>query len=357
MPRAFEQSGAVDLAACRAHLRTGSRSFYAASFFLPRRFREPASALYAFCRLADDAVDIEPGDGAIERLMTRLDGVYCGTPENHPADRAMMRVVEEFAIPRHVPEALIEGLAWDCAGRGYETLEDLQAYAARVAGTVGVMMALIMGVRSPEVLARAVDLGIAMQLTNIARDVGEDARLGRLYLPREWLVDAGLDVEAWQAAPQFTPVLGAVTDRLLDVADRLYARAEIGIARLPRGCRPGIMAARLLYAEIGQEVRRNGLDSVTRRAVVPPARKLRRLARVLGSLQPQAAAEPIPCLEPGRFLVSDIGPAAVAAVAASNPKWWDFEGRAIWVLDLFERLEHRNAAAAAVPRSAERATA
>lgn len=355
MPLSFEQSGSADIAACRALLKTGSRTFYAASFFLPRRVREPASSLYAFCRLADDAVDVDCATGAIERLGERLDSVYRGMPESHPADRAMMQVVERFAIPKHVPEALIEGLAWDCEGRDYETLEDLQAYAARVAGTVGVMMTLVMGVRAPEVLARAVDLGIAMQLTNIARDVGEDARLGRVYLPRQWLVEAGIDVDAWLAAPRFTPALGEVMERLLDVADRLYARAEIGIAELPRVCRPGILAARLLYAEIGHEVRRNGFDSVTRRAVVPPARKLSRLARVLGALEPQMATEPMRCLEPARFLLSGIGDSAAPALAASGLPWWDFQARAIWVLDLFERLEHRRAAA--VPESAERMTA
>lgn len=350
----FEKSAAADIEACRAHLKTGSRSFYAASFLLPRRVRAPASALYAFCRLADDAVDIDCTSGAIERLQQRLDRVYSGMPESHPADRAMMHVVEHFAIPKHVPEALIEGLAWDSAGRRYETLDDLHAYAARVAGTVGVMMALVMGVREPNALARAVDLGIAMQLTNIARDVGEDARLGRVYLPREWLLDAGIDPDAWLAAPQFTPKLAEVIKRLLDVADGLYTRAEIGIAELPKGCRPGILAARLLYAEIGQEVRRNGFDSVSQRAVVPSAQKMRKLTGVLGSIRPTASEEPFLCLEPARFLLCGIRESDLAMTTLSL-RWWDFRAQAIWVLDLFERLEHRNNAA--IPTSAERMTA
>ena len=107
--------------------------------------------------------------------------------------------------PAALPEALLEGLAWDAEGRSYETLDDLFDYAARVAGTVGVMMTLIMGVRSPEALARACDLGVAMQLTNIARDVGEDARMGRIYLPRQWLREAGVDAEAFLADPQARP--------------------------------------------------------------------------------------------------------------------------------------------------------
>ena len=96
-------------------------------------------------------------------------------------------------IPRALPEALLEGFAWDAAGRRYETLDEVEHYAARVAGCVGAMMTLVMGRRDPAILARACDLGVAMQLTNICRDVGEDARAGRLYLPLAWLRDNGID--------------------------------------------------------------------------------------------------------------------------------------------------------------------
>ena len=132
-----------------------------------------------------------------------------------------------------------------------ENLDDVQAYAARVAGSVGAMMTVLMGIRDPATLARACDLGVAMQLTNIARDVGEDARSGRLYLPRAWLRAEGIDPDAWLAAPIFTPAIGHVVARLLRAADQLYRRAEDGIAGLPRGCRPAIFAARHIYAAIG----------------------------------------------------------------------------------------------------------
>ena len=174
----------ADMDACRALLKGGSRTFHAASKVLPRKVSDPAIALYAFCRLADDAVDL--GDNraaAVERLKERLDRAYRGQPMDQAADRAFADVVARFSIPREVPEALLEGLAWDAEGRRYETLPELCAYAARVAGTVGTMMTLVMGQRAPEIVARACDLGVAMQLTNIARDVGEDARAGRLYLP------------------------------------------------------------------------------------------------------------------------------------------------------------------------------
>ena len=279
-----------DLAGCRAMLRHGSRTFYAASFLLPRPVREPASALYAFCRLADDAVDLSDDPAPrLAELRQRLDAVYAARPVDHPADRAFAHVVRRFAVPRELPDALLEGLEWDADGRRYADLPGLRAYAMRVAGTVGAMMALLMGARRPASLARACDLGAAMQLTNIARDVGEDARAGRLYLPTDWLCEAGLDPDAWLARPQWTPELGAVVRRLLDAAETLYARAADGIADLPPGCRPGINAARLLYREIGLEVARGGFDSVSRRAVVPARRKVQVLLRAVAEVTPPGA--------------------------------------------------------------------
>jgi phytoene synthase len=183
-----------DMAHCVAAIKHGSRSFHAASKLLPRRLRDPALALYAFCRLADDAVDLQQEKAAaVLRLHERLDLAYLGRPRNAPADRAFAAVIEEFEMPRALPEALLEGLAWDAEGRRYEDLSGLRAYSARVAAAVGAMMCVLMCERRREALARACDLGVAMQLTNIARDVGEDAREGRLYLPLDWMSEARLD--------------------------------------------------------------------------------------------------------------------------------------------------------------------
>lgn len=168
----------ADFAFCRDALRRGSRSFLAASLLLPARVRAPAAALYAFCREADDAVDLACVPD-LAPLRDRLDRAYAGRPRPGPVDRAFAEVVARFAIPRALFDALLEGFAWDAEGRRYEDFADLGAYAARVAGSVGAMMAVLMGVRAPEKLARACDLGTAMQLTNIARDIGEDARAGR----------------------------------------------------------------------------------------------------------------------------------------------------------------------------------
>ena len=191
-----------DMAHCREAIRTGSLSFHTASKLLPTSVRDPALALYAFCRLADDEVD--EGDQKARAVLTlrdRLDAVYAGRPRNAPEDRAFAAIIEAFDMPRALPEALLEGLAWDASGRQYQSLSGVTDYAARVASAVGAMMCVLMRVRDADALARACDLGVAMQLTNIARDVGEDARAGRLYLPLDWIEEAGLTPEQFMAVP------------------------------------------------------------------------------------------------------------------------------------------------------------
>lgn len=330
----------ADIAACRMLLKGGSRTFHAASRVLPRKVADPAIALYAFCRLADDAVDLgDDRSAAVARLRARLDAIYRGRPGAHPADRAFAAVVVHFAIPRALPEALLEGLQWDAQVRRYETLDDLYAYAARVAGSVGAMMTLVMGPRAPDVLARACDLGVAMQLTNIARDIGEDARAGRLYLPLQWMRDAGVDPEAWLAQPSFSAEIAVIAQRLLDAADVLYTRAGVGIAHLPLSCRPGIHAASALYAEIGRAVERAGCDSVSQRAVVTASRKCSVLARRLAFDGPRATgvAHATPLAET-QFLID----AVVAHPRPSKPRAKPVEDRVVWVIDLFTRLERRD---------------
>ena len=330
----------ADLAACRASLRHGSRSFYAASHLLPRRVFEPAAALYAFCRLADDSID---EDGATaEALQVRLHRAYAGSPMDCAADRAFARVVSQHAIPIALPEALLEGFAWDTQGRRYEDLPALLGYAARVAGSVGAMMAMLMGVRDPRFVAFACDLGIAMQLSNIARDVGEDARAGRLYLPLRWLREAGIGPEHFVANPAFSPPLGQVVRRLLDVADALYCSSDAGIAGLPLSCRPGIGAARRLYREIGEEVRRRGGDSVSARAVVHPARKAALVAQGIlhagGLHKPAATGVP---LREAAFLVDAVGHAPPVRPARAAPRGAALATRVAWLVDLFTRLGER----------------
>lgn len=334
----------ADLAYCLATIRQGSRSFHAASLLLPRRVRDPACALYAFCRHADDVIDAKVdarvaggamAPGRVDALAARLDRAYAGRPRNDPVERAFAALVADHALPRALPDALLEGFAWDEAGRRCASFSDLCAYAARVAASVGAMMSVLMGARDRDALARACDLGVAMQLTNVARDVGEDAAAGRLYLPLAWLAEAGVDPEAFLAAPRPDPRLATVVGRLLAAARPLYRRGEAGVAALPLACRPGIMAASRIYAGIGRDIAAAGGDSVTRRAGTSAGEKLGLVAvaaaraAVVG-LMPRPAALSGPPLAETAFLVD-------AVAAAPAPAWGG--GRTGAVVSILAQLE------------------
>jgi phytoene synthase len=181
----------------------------------------------------------------LAQLHDRLDRIYAPASRTRPGGPRLRRRRE--ALP-HAPRAAggpAGRLRWDAEGRTYETISGVLDYSARVAAAVGAMMTALMGVRDANVLARACDLGTAMQLTNICRDVGEDARNGRIYLPLAWLREAGIDPEAFLADPRFTPALGEVVKRVLALADTLYnaprpaspsCRWPAGRASTPRAC-------------------------------------------------------------------------------------------------------------------------
>ncbi len=308
----------ADLALCRQMIRQGSKSFHMASLLLPSTYRQHARALYGFCRMADDLVDGAATPGrAVAELTKRLDAIYAAQPLDNPTDRAFADIVMKFMIPRAVPDALIEGFTWDAEGRTYTSLSDVAAYAVRVAGTVGLMMSLIMGERRPEVLARAIDLGVAMQFSNIARDVEEDAELGRIYVPANWC----------EHGPH------KAASRLVTEAEKIYARAGSGIAMLPRSCRASINAARSLYREIGlvaQDQNHHG------RAVVPLPRKLWLVATAICKtpwLRPEVAA---PCLPEGQFLLD-----AVLQMPAPEAAGKSLDDRLGWVVDMLITVESR----------------
>lgn len=323
-----------DLAACRQLIRHGSHSFFMASLLLPPKTAIPATALYAFCRIADDLIDADhAGDAAIKELSQRLDAIYQGNPGTAPEDRALAEVVSNYSIPRAMPDALIEGLAWDASGRRYETLSELYDYAARVAGCVGAMMTLIMGTTDRRAVARACDLGVAMQLTNISRDIGEDARMGRLYLPRRWFKQAGIDADKWLQDPVQTPQITAMCQRLLSYADVLYKRADAGIALLPFSCRAGIRAARVIYSDIGREIARQGFQTIDKRAIVPKSRKSLLLLKSIATVpirRPEKARDQLewPPLIETQYLLED-----VESVPSTS--------RTEWLINLFHTLDER----------------
>lgn len=319
---------------CRRVIKSGSKSFYFASLMLPADVRQAAFATYAFCRLADDEIDlgVDP-EAALEMLSRRLDQIFEGSPEDHQIDRAFSHVVRTYAMPRELPDALLEGMMWDTQGRRYQTLDDLLDYAARVAGSVGAMMTVLMGNRAPEAVARACDLGIAMQLTNIARDVGEDARAKRLYLPVDWFREAGVDPDAFLEDPTFSPIIGKLVKRLLETADPLYERGLTGVSLLPETCQTAIRAAGKIYREIGVELSRMGCDSVNHRAVVSKARKVQLLAQA--AVENSLPADTASASPASQFLVSAVDRSQHVGPQPITPS------RVNWIIDLFMRLEHR----------------
>lgn len=333
-PADFRPLDPSERAACAEMIRAGSKSFHAASRLLPPRSRDAARALYAFCRTSDDLVDDAARGGAVADLRGRLDRIYAGAAPPALADRAFLSAVAAYRIPRAIPDALIEGFAWDEANRRYETLDDLLGYAARVAGTVGVMT-LAMGRRRRATLARAADLGLAMQLTNIARDVGEDARRGRVYLPLDWLAAEGVGAEALLAAPRDTPALRRVVARTLEAADGFYRRGLNGLGALPLFCRPAIGSAALIYRDIGAAIALNGFNSVDLRAHTGGYRKLALIGRATAGAAMGAASPDLPA-----ELDAPPHPATAFLVEAVPPEATD-DSRAARFLELLHAPARR----------------
>jgi 15-cis-phytoene synthase len=204
--------------------------------------------------------------------------VYAGRPSVDPLTQALQRVVVERRIPIDYPRELLAGFAMDVENRRYRTLDELLRYCHRVAGTVGLMMAHVLGVSDERALASAARLGIGMQLTNICRDVYEDWQRGRLYIPREILARAGaaelFDHTRAPLRSELRRALATALEMLLREARSWYAAAEPGFRALPWRASLAIRTARHLYAAIGERIRQLGFDVFAGRAVVPLPVKL-----------------------------------------------------------------------------------
>ncbi len=331
----------------------GSKSFFAASRLFPKRLSTPATIIYAYCRLADDLVDYGGGINAVRELSDRLDAIYEGRPKNLGVDKDFAGVVKNFQIPKAYPKALIEGFLWDVEEKKYENIEQLCDYAARVAGSVGAMIAAVMRVREPSVIARACELGVAMQLTNIARDVGEDARNGRLYLPRDWLHEEGVNPELWLKKPHYSTAIKKIIRKLLKTADSYYLRSDEAIRVLPKDCRTAIFAARFIYADIGFKIRLLGYNSVEERAVVSLQRKMILILKsYVRSLIPSffyvSKYSETDILNSIVFLIDPVKNLSKNFRCSTKPL--TFFQRINWVIELFLKLEARDRYQLAHPR-------
>jgi phytoene synthase len=275
-------------AMCYQAMARGSRSFWLASTLLPAPCRYDVAALYAWCRRWDDAVDHAPpgtSEAALRTLQVELDAVYAPVTPPDVMLAAFQEVVRAYEIPIAYPRELLNGLAMDVRGARYESMDDLLLYSFRVAGTVGLMICHIFGVSDPRALRRAAHMGIAMQITNICRDVLEDWKLGRVYIPRALLREAGagsLPDEIGGPLPTAArEPLSVAVRKLLGEAERFYRSGEAGIPWLPWRFGMATRAARLVYSSIGRLVEQRDCDVFKGRAIVPLPSQLRLWARAL----------------------------------------------------------------------------
>lgn len=276
----------------RDSIAKGSKSFAMASRLFDRETRERAWLLYAWCRKCDDIIDGQDHGGALApvadpraclndiraKTQSALDGVETGDP----AFDGLGVVAAETGIPHRFARDLIDGFALDMEGWRPQTTDDLLRYCYHVAGAVGLMMAVVMGV-SPEdeaTLDRACDLGLAFQLANIARDVREDGEAGRCYIPAEWLADADMNRET-MLAPQNRSRLAAIGSRLAALAEDYEGSARIGATVLPFRSAWAVLAAAGIYGDIARQVRRRGEAAWDRRIIIGKAAKLRWIAKAL----------------------------------------------------------------------------
>lgn len=256
-----------------AVLKSHGRSFYFASQLLAPTYRSRAARLYAFCRYVDDIAD-ESSDQAqahhdLEQIKMSL--IHAHSQQSCVAD--MIALMQETNMPIAPVRSLIDGMQSDLKHVRIEDEAALLHYAYQVAGTVGLMMCFVLDVRDQNAWPFAIDLGIGMQLTNIARDVGQDAKNGRVYLPGTWqhqlIASEIVDPHAEQ-----TKHLQAATKRILTLAELYYRSGLSGVGYLPPAARYGIIVAARVYREIGQKVAQADYQSWDRRAVISQPRKV-----------------------------------------------------------------------------------
>jgi len=261
---------------CQQKAAASGSSFYYSFLFLPPPRRRAITALYAFCREVDDVVD-EVHDEAVAQTKLawwrhEIARTFDGSPQ-HPVAQALVSVVREFALPQEHFQTIIDGMAMDLVQTRYLDFAALELYCHRVAGVVGLLSAEIFGYANPATRGYARDLGVAFQLTNICRDVGEDARRGRIYLPQEDLARFGVVASAILRA-EYSPAFESLMKFEFDRATGWYAKA---IAQLPaedrKAQRTGLVMA-AIYRTLLAEIARDGYRVLDRKTSLTPIRKL-----------------------------------------------------------------------------------
>lgn len=265
-------------------INVGSQSFAIAARLFKAQTYQYAIMLYAWCRYCDDQIDGQvlghnqispPPDEQrrrLDKLYQQTEAAMAGSPPDHQVFQGFSRVFLNCNIPKRYPLELLAGFDMDINPKPYITLNDTLTYSYHVAGVVGAMMACVMGVRDSTTLQRAVDLGLAFQMTNICRDVMQDAEDGRVYLPGLWLEEAGAPANPAEFK-RATSALLTVAIRLLDTADIYYTSAQYGINQLPFRCAWAVQAAATIYRDIGRLIRARGAYAWNNRQFTSKTRK------------------------------------------------------------------------------------
>ena len=286
-PRHPDRATLVETA--RDSIKRGSKSFSFASRLFDQPVRERAWLLYSWCRRCDDLADgqnhggaLDPGHdtkAALDQIRTLTDRALAGEATGDAAFDALGCVAAECAIPRRYIDDLIDGFALDADDWRPQTQADLLRYCYHVAGTVGCMMAIIMGVDADdsETIGYANDLGLAFQLANIARDIAEDAAGGRCYIPKDWLEEQSITA-ADLTDPAHRRVRAALGQRLASMAAYHEDNARIGARRLPFRSRWAVLAAAGIYGGIAREVAARGQSAWDARVTTSKATKLAHVA-------------------------------------------------------------------------------
>jgi 15-cis-phytoene synthase len=263
------QDRAALVAAARESIAKGSKSFALASRLFDRQTRERAWLLYSWCRACDDLADGQDHGGEMSAVAdphVRLafirdmtERALRGETTGDPAFDALGLVVAECKIPHEWPRDLVHGFAMDADAFSPRTTQDMLTYCYHVAGVVGLMMAVVMGVdpEDKETLGHANDLGLAFQLANIARDIGEDASAGRCYIPATWLGKADIG-PGEHMKPHYRRALAGIGAKFAEMAQGYEESARIGARKLPFRSRWAVLSAAGIYGDIAREVARRG---------------------------------------------------------------------------------------------------
>ena len=265
---------------CQDKAAASGSSFYYSFMFLPQERRRAITALYAYCREVDDVVDecTDPGVARTKLAWWRdeVARLYEGKPQ-HPVARALADVIKPYGITQDQLLMVIDGMAMDLEYNRYPDFDTLKLYCHRVAGVVGLMSARIFGYTDPRTLEYAADLGLAFQLTNIIRDVGEDARRNRVYLPLDELAKAGLDATKIVHGNAQQEHGSAFRQLMEQQVARALATYDLAFTKLPKQDRktqlPGIIMA-AIYRTLLEEIRADGCRVLTHRTSLTPVRKL-----------------------------------------------------------------------------------